>query len=159
PRVGDFGLAKRVKGDSRADQSGAIVGTPSYMAPEQARADKGLSIAADVYSLGAILYEALTGRPPFVGRNDFETLLLILEREPDPPSRHAPGISRDLETISLKCLRKEPERRYASAAALADDLDNWLARRPVTARPVVTVERVWRWCRRNPVPAMAAAVV
>jgi WD40 repeat protein len=159
PRVGDFGLARRLDQSASQAPSG-VAGTVPYMAPEQARGDCGATTtAADVYSLGAILYELLTGRPPFVGSNDLETLLMILEREAQPPSRHASGIGRDLETICLKCLRKEPQARYASAAALADDLDNWLAGRPVLARPVTTAERGWRWCRRNPVVAALSAAL
>src|SRR5262249_10657009 len=112
PYVSDFGLAKRVAGDSGLTQSGAIVGTPSYMAPEQARGAKDLSVAVDVYSLGAILYECLTGRPPFRGATSLDTVLQVLEREPERPSLLRPGVSHDLETICLKCLDKVPERRY-----------------------------------------------
>jgi hypothetical protein len=161
PLVTDFGLAKRVEGDAGLTQSGAIVGTPSYMAPEQALGKRGgLTTAADVYSLGAILYEMLTGRPPFQADNPLETLLQLRERSPLPPRSLNPKIDRDLEMICLKCLEKEPSRRYASAAALAEDLQRLLDGAPVAVRPVGIVERCRRWCRRNPsIAVLTAAVV
>jgi serine/threonine-protein kinase len=134
PKVSDFGLAKRVEAGARLTQSGAVVGTPSYMAPEQARAAKALTPAADVYSLGAILYECLTGRPPFQAATSLETLFLVLEQEPVPPRLLNPGVPRGLETVCLKCLEKSPARRYASAAALADDLEAYLNGERISAQ-------------------------
>jgi WD40 repeat protein len=155
PKVTDFGLAKRldVKGQT---QSGAVVGTPSYMAPEQAAADKEVGPAADVWALGAILYELLTGRPPFLAASAMDTLLQVLSEEPVPVRRLQPKVPRDLETICLKCLEKEPRKRYATAQALAEDLRRFSGGRPVLARPVSRVERAWRWCRRNPLLALSS---
>jgi WD40 repeat protein len=160
PHVTDFGLARRVDGDRGLTQTGAVVGTPGYMAPEQARGAKGLTTAVDVYSLGAILFELLTGQPPFRGATPLETLRKVLDEEPTRPRSLDPGADRDLETIALKCLAKAPERRYGSAEALAEDLERWLAGEPIRARPVGRVEKAWRWVRRNPVVAgLVGAVI
>jgi serine/threonine-protein kinase len=148
--VTDFGLAKRVGRDSSVSQSGAIVGTPGYMAPEQAAGKKGLTVAADVYGLGAVLYALLTGRPPFEAETPLDTLLKVLEKEPERPRALNPAIDVDLETICLKCLDKEPLRRYESAAALADDLERWQEGRPIQARASGALERAVKWARRQP---------
>jgi serine/threonine-protein kinase len=156
PRVTDFGLAKLL--DARAappageaTPSGAIVGTPCYMAPEQASGrTREVGPAADVYALGVILYEVLTGRVPFRGETVLETLQLARHEEPVPPSRLRPRLPRDLETITLKCLQKEPPRRYAIAGDLAEDLRRYLAGEPVRARPVGRLERGLKWARRRP---------
>jgi WD40 repeat protein len=158
PLVADFGLARSLKADASLTQSGAVVGTPSYMAPEQARAEKVLSTAADVWSLGAILYECLTGRPPFTGATPLETLQQVMNSEPTRPRSIDPTVPRDLETIVLKCLEKDPARRYESAAALADDLERWLHGEPIAARPVGAIERTVKWARRRPAAAALLAV-
>jgi hypothetical protein len=158
--VTDFGLAKRLaNADGSITETGQVLGTPKYMAPEQAAGRKDLTVAADVYSLGVILYERLTGQTPFTGDNALTVLRQARESEPPRPSSIRPGLDRDLETVVLKCLEKEPIRRYLSAEALADDLANWLAGRPISARPVGQAERLWRWCRRNPAVASLAATV
>ena len=161
PHVSDFGLAKFVHGDSSLTLSQAALGTPSYMAPEQAAGgSKTVTTAADVYSLGAILYELLTGRALFQAETPLEAIRNVMEREPERPSRVNPHVPPDLETICLKCLQKEPGRRYASAAALAEDLERWLASKPIRARRVGLAERGWLWCRRKPALAgLAGALV
>jgi DNA-binding beta-propeller fold protein YncE len=155
PHVTDFGLAKHIEDDPGLTQSGAIVGSPSYMAPEQASKRRvPLTTAVDVHSLGAILYALLTGRPPFRAETLMDTLMQVRERVPESPRRLDPRIDRDLETICMKCLEKDPQRRYGSAEALADDLDRWLNHQPILARPAGAWERLRKWARRR--PALAA---
>ncbi|HJZ90624.1 MAG TPA: protein kinase [Gemmataceae bacterium] len=156
PKISDFGLAKRLDEDVGQTQTGAIVGTPSYMAPEQAAAGGLVGPPADIYALGAILYELVTGRPPFKGPSALETLELVRHADPTSPAQLQPGCPRDLETICLKCLRKDPAGRYPSAAALADDLQRFLDGAPIQARPVGAVERMGKWLRRR--PAVAASI-
>jgi hypothetical protein len=149
PKITDFGLAKQLDSAAGRTATGAILGTPSYMAPEQAAGAKEIGPAADVYALGAVLYELLTGRPPFRAGTDFDTMMQVLEREPVPPTRLNPSVPRDLETICLRCLEKEPARRYDSAVALAEELGRFRAGEPILARPPGPVERLNRWVARN----------
>jgi WD40 repeat protein len=165
PRITDFGLAKFLVAEvgvstAPLTHSGTIIGTPAYMAPEQAAGDPDLvGPAADTYALGVILYELLVGRPPFQAEIPLETLVLAKSEDPVPPSRLRPRLPRDLEAICLKCLRKEPGRRYTSAGELADELRRFLAGEPLRfTRPLGRVEKVWRWCRRNPWRAGATAL-
>ena len=152
PRVTDFGLARKVQGDSGLTASGQIMGTPSFMAPEQARGERGgVGPPADVYSLGATLYCMVTGRPPFQAATAIETVLMVISEEPVPPSRLNASVPRDLETIALKCLRKDPGRRYASAGDMALDLRRFLRGEPIVARPVGAIERAVKWVKRRPV--------
>jgi tetratricopeptide (TPR) repeat protein len=160
PKVTDFGLAKRVGSASDLTATGAVVGTPSYMAPEQAAGDAArVGPAADVWAVGAVLYECLTGRPPFKLATALETVMAVIDQDPVPPSRLAPATPRDLETVCLKCLQKDPARRYPSAAAVADDLNRWRAGLPIVARPASRAERAVKWARRNPAAALSAGLV
>jgi serine/threonine protein kinase/Tfp pilus assembly protein PilF len=159
PKITDFGLAKQSDAEELT-ATDAVLGTPSYMAPEQAAGKtRDVGPGADIYALGAILYEALTGRPPFRGATLTETLAQVRDREPLPPTRLKPQVPRDLETVCLKCLQKEPARRYASAFALAEDLRRFQNDEPILARPVGQAERLWRWCRRNPAVARLSAAL
>jgi WD40 repeat protein/peroxiredoxin len=155
PHITDFGLAKRVEADTEMTASGAVLGTPAYMAPEQALGRPAITTATDVHGLGAVLYALLTGRAPFVGDSVVDTLTKVKEQPPDPPRKFNAKVPRDLEVICLKCLEKDPPRRYASAQALADDLRAWLEGRPIAARPVGPIERARMFVRRR--PALAAA--
>ncbi|MBX9580983.1 MAG: protein kinase, partial [Gemmataceae bacterium] len=158
PKVSDFGTARLLAPAASPTPTQAVIGTPSYMAPEQAAGrSREVGPAADVYALGAILYELLTGRPPFRGETVLETLQQVQSRDPVPPRQLRPGLPRDLETVCLKCLEKDPRRRYATARELADDLDRFLGGRPVVARPVGPVGRAHRAARRN--PAVAASLL
>jgi len=159
PKITDFGLAKRLESDSKQTETGQIMGSPSYMAPEQARGNnKDVGPAADIYALGAILYEVLTGRPPFKAETPLETLRQVADDEPVPPSRLVPRVPRDLETICLKCLHKERQKRYASAHDLALDLDCYRNGQPIKARRTPIWERGVKWSKRRPVAAMFAAL-
>jgi serine/threonine protein kinase/WD40 repeat protein len=160
PKITDFGLAKQMDTAQRLTQSGIALGTPSYMAPEQVVADnRKIGPLTDVYALGALLYEMLTGRPPFLSNNSTETMLMVVQDDPVPPSRLQPKIPRDLETICLRCLLKAPKRRYASAHDLADDLRRFLDGEPILARRMTVVEQTSKWVRRNPVVTALLALV
>jgi WD40 repeat protein/tRNA A-37 threonylcarbamoyl transferase component Bud32 len=160
PRITDFGLAKRLHGTSDLTASGQIMGTPSFMSPEQAQGKvRGVGPPSDVYSLGAILYCLLTGRPPFSGRDAIAVLTRVITQDPTPPKQLNPELDKDLETITLKCLRKDPQLRYSSAKELADDLNRFLKGEPIQARPVRRSEKLWRWCRRKPLLASLIAAV
>lgn len=160
PKITDFGLAKQLDAEVQQTKSGAIMGTPSYMSPEQAAGKtQVIGPAADIYALGAILYEMLVGAPPFRGTTSLDTILLVLAGDLVPPTRLQPKVPRDLETICLKCLEKEPNRRYASAQDLAEDLRRFQAGETILARPASLPERLWRWCRRNPIAASLLVAV
>ncbi len=157
PKITDFGLARRADTDTALTRTGAVLGTPSYMAPEQARGRRDVGPAADVYALGAVLYECLTGRPPFLAATGLDTVLHAIHDDPVPPSRLTPKVPRDLETIALKCLQKDPAKRYPGAEALADDLARFLAGEPIKARPVPGWERAWKLAKRRPAAAVGLA--
>jgi tetratricopeptide (TPR) repeat protein len=158
PHVTDFGLAKKVQADVEFTASGAILGTPAYMAPEQATGRRGsITTATDVYGLGAVLYALLTGKAPFGGDSVVETLEAVRNTQPQSPTKLNVQLPRDLETICLKCLEKDPRRRYPTAQALADDLRAWLEARPIAARRVGPAERAWLWCKRKPAVASLSA--
>jgi len=159
PKVADFGLAKRVDGDGDATRTGEMVGTPRYASPEQLAGRGPLTPAADVHALGAVLYHLLAGRPPFLAENALETARLVATAEPVSPRRIRPGVPRDLETICLRCLEKDPDRRYASAEALADDLARFARGEPIHARPIGPAERLAKWARRRPAAAALLGVI
>jgi WD40 repeat protein/predicted Ser/Thr protein kinase len=160
PHLTDFGLARLVEQESTLTHTLAVLGTPAYLAPEQAAGQAAaVTTAADVYGLGAILYELLTGRPPFAGGTSLETVRLVLDTEPARPSAIHPAVDRDLETICLRCLEKLPARRYGSAEALAEDLARWSSGRPIHARPVGAFERARKWARRHPARAALFLVI
>ena len=150
PKVSDFGLAKLLVRESQTTLSGEPLGTPSYMSPEQALGEKLVGPPTDIYALGAVLYEAITGRPPFLSESAIETVKLVVSAEVVAPRMLRPDVPRDLETICLRCLERVPSNRYESAAALAEDLRRFVEGRPTLARPVRSPVRLWRWCRRNP---------
>jgi len=158
PHLTDFGLARLVESESSVTQTLDVLGTPSYMAPEQAMGNNAaVSSATDVYGLGAVLYQLLTGHPPFAGGTTYETIRLLEQTEPRPPRQLNPKVDRDLSTICLKCLEKDPKRRYSSALALAEDLDHWLKHEPIQARHIGIFARGRKWVRRNPTSALLAA--
>jgi WD40 repeat protein/tRNA A-37 threonylcarbamoyl transferase component Bud32 len=160
PHVTDFGLAKRVEADVEMTATGAIIGTPAYMSPEQASGRRGtITTATDVYGLGAIFYSLLTGRAPFASDSVADTLTRVKEQAPEPPRKLNVRVPRDLEVIGLKCLEKDPRRRYGSAQALADDLRAWLDGRPIAARPVAAPARLALWCKRRPAIAALLGLV
>src|SRR3989454_5127805 len=161
PHLTDFGLARLLESESTVTRTLEVLGTPSYMAPEQAAGNNpaaaGLTSATDVYGLGAVLYHLLTAHPLFAGGTTYETIKLLLESEPRPPRLWNPKLDRDLSTICLKCLERNPQRRYASALALAEDLERWLKHEPIRARRTGILSRSKKWLRRNPTSALAAA--
>src|SRR5438309_1941214 len=158
PHLTDFGLARLVETESSVTHTLDVIGTPSYMAPEQAVGNNAaVSRVTDVYGLGAVLYQLLTSQPPFAGGTTYETIKLLLDTEPRPPRLLNPKIDRDLSTICLKCLEKDPKRRYSSALALAEDLEHWLKHEPIQARRSGIFSRGKKWVRRNPTSALLAA--
>jgi hypothetical protein len=159
-KIGDFGLARQAEGGHGLTASGAVLGTPSYMAPEQADGRRrAVGLATDVYALGALLYELVAGRPPFRAETPLDTILQVLSEEPPAPRRLCPACPRDLETICLKCLQKEPSRRYASAGELAEDLERFLRQEPIRGRRLSPAARLAGWARRHPALVTALACV
>src|SRR5881396_3618441 len=157
PHLTDFGLARLLETESSITRTMEVLGTPSYMAPEQASGETAkLTSGTDVYGLGAVLYQLLTGHPPFAGGTTYQTIKLLLDTEPRQPRLWNRKIDRDLSTICLKCLEKDPKRRYSSALALAEDLERWLKYEPITARRIGLVARGKKWVRRNPTRALLA---
>ena len=151
PYLTDFGLAKLTGNETGGlTLTHAVLGTPGYVAPEQAIGKTEITTAADVYGLGATLYELLTGQPPFIGSSAVETMWMAIHNDPVPPRKISPGLDRDIETIAMHCLEKQPDQRYWTAAAVAEDLERFVRREPIRARPVSTPEYIWRWCQRNP---------
>lgn len=160
PKLADFGLAKQQQDNSDLSRTGDVIGTPGYMAPEQARGESDITGSVDIYGLGGVLYCALTGRPPFQAAKPVDTIIQLLEHDPVAPSRLQPGVPKDLETICLKCLRKDPTQRYATADDLAMDLKRFVNGEPIAARPVTKIERLYRWGRRKPrIAALAASAI
>src|SRR5216117_3099108 len=158
PHLTDFGLARLVETESTMTRTLEVIGTPSYMAPEQAVGNNAaVSTVTDVYGLGAVFYQLLTGQPPFAGGTTYETIKLLLDTEPRQPRLLNPKIDRDLSTICLKCLEKDPKRRYSSALALAEDLEHWLKHEPIQARRTGILARGKRWVRRNSTSALLTA--
>src|SRR6266852_1562602 len=158
PHLTDFGLARLVESESTVTRTMEVLGTPSYMAPEQAEGEnEAVNSATDVYGLGAVLYQLLTGQPPFAGGTTYETIKLLLDTEPRQPRLLNPKIDRDLSTVCLKCLEKDPQRRYSSAVALAEDLERWLKHEPIRARHTGIFTRGRKWLRRNPTSTLLAA--
>src|SRR5262245_34038501 len=159
PHLTDFGLARLVESESTVTRTLEVLGTPSYMAPEQAAGDNAkLTRTTDVYGLGAVLYQLLTGHPPFAGGTTYETIKLLLESQPRPPRLWNPKVDRDVSTICLKCLEKDPQRRYPSALTPAEDLERWLRREPIQARRIGIAARAKKWLQRNPTAAAMAVL-
>src|SRR5437870_4053339 len=160
PHLTDFGLARLVETESTVTRTLEVLGTPSYMAPEQAAGNNSqLTSATDVYGLGAVFYQLLTGHPPFAGGTTYETVRMVLETQPRQPRLCNPKVDRDLETICLKCLEKEPAKRYASAEALAEDIERFLRNEPIRSRRSSQLEHVWRWCKRKALVASLIAAL
>ena len=160
PHLADFGLARLVETESTLTRTKDLMGTPSYMAPEQAVGNNAqITRATDVYGLGAVLYQLLTGHPPFAGGTTYETIKLLFDTEPRQPRLLNPKVDRDLSTICLKCLEKDPKRRYSSALALAEDLEHWLKHEPIVARHTGILTRGRKWVRRNPSSALLATAL